>query len=217
VQTRVAIWEPIFMWRFASVSLLLLSGCSYNTWWNAPFTTGYNPNRPDVVSENIRRALGQQVAPPPLRQEAGDIWPGRMKAEPTLQELEQSGSLTPEPEQPTLGSPLSRGTAPGQPPSLPPQGTAGSSTPPPSNQAGVVQPPRVRPPHTPAAPAPIAPPAGGQIVNTPTGTCVTTGGGAGYQTMTLPGGGTAIVVPNGNGTSTVIKPDGTIQTIPTPK
>jgi hypothetical protein len=209
--------EPIFMWRFASLSLLLLSGCGYNTWWNAPFTTGYNPNQPDMGSENMHRVLGQQVAPAPLRQEPGDIWPGRIQAEPTLQELEQSGSLTPEPEQPTLGSPLSRGTAPGVPPSLPPQGTQGSSTPPPSNQAGVVQSPPVPPSRRPAAPAAIAPKAGGQIVNTPTGTGVTTGGGAGYQTMTLPGGGTAIVVPNGNGTSTVIKPDGTIQTIPTPK
>jgi hypothetical protein len=205
------------MWRFASFGLLLLSGCAYNTWWNAPFTTGTNPNRPTVASENMRRVLGQQVAPAPLLQEPGDIWPGRLKPEPTLQELEQSGSLTPEAEQPVPGSPLSRGTAPGQPPSLPPQGTEGSSTPPPSNQAGVVQSPRLHPPRGPAAPTGIVPQAGGQIVNTPTGTGVTTGGSAGYQTMTLPGGGTAIVVPNGNGTSTVIKPDGTIQTIPTQK
>jgi hypothetical protein len=206
------------MWRLASLGLvLLLSGCGYNTWWNAPFTTGSNPNRPAVESENMRRVMGGRVAPVPLQPEAGDIWPGPTKPEPTLQQLEQSGSLTPEPEQPSLGSPLSRGTAPGQPPSLPPQGTAGSSTPPSSNQAGVVQSPPVRPPGRPAAPAAIARGPAGQIVNTPTGTGVTTGGGAGYQTMTLPGGGTAIVVPNGNGTSTVIKPDGTIQTIPTPK
>lgn len=206
------------MWRFASLGLLLLlSGCGYNTWWNAPFTTGSNPNLPGVESETMRRVLGAQVAPAPLRPEPGDIWPGPTKPEPTLQELEQSGSLTPEPEQPVLGSPLSRGTAPAQPPSLPPQGTAGSSTPPSSNQAGVVQAPPVRPPGKPSAPATIAREPGGQIINTPTGTGVTTGGGAGYQTMTLPGGGTAIVVPNGNGTSTVIKPDGTIQTIPTPK
>ncbi len=209
------------MWRFASLGLLLLlllSGCAgYNTWWNAPFTTGYNPNRPAVDSENMFRVMGGRVAPAPLQPEAGDIWPGPSKPEPTLQELEQSGSLTPEPQQPTLGSPLSRGTAPTQPPSLPPQGTTGSSTPPPSNQAGVVRPPHVRPAGKPSAPAAITPGPGGQIVNTPTGTGVTTGGGAGYQTMTLPGGGTAIVVPNGNGTSTVIKPDGTIQTIPTAK
>lgn len=208
------------MWRFASLSLvLLLAGCGggYNTWWNAPFTTGSNPNRPTVNSETMRRVLGGQVAAVPLHPEPGDIWPGPAKPEPTLQQLEQSGSLTPEPEQPTPGSPLSRGTAPTQPPSLPPQGTTGSSTPPPSNQAGVVRPPPVRPPGKPSSPPAIARSPAGQIVNTPRGTGVTTGGGAGYQTMTMPGGGTAIVVPNGNGTSTVIRPDGTIQTIPTPK
>ena len=208
------------MWRFASrgLLLLLLSGCGgYSTWWNAPFTTGSNPNRPSVDSENMFRVMGGQPTPAPLRPESGDIWPGRTRPTPTLQQLEQSGSLTPEPQQPTLGSPLSRGTAPNEPPSLPPQGTTGSSTPPSSNQAGVVRAPRVRPPRMPSAPPAIARQPGGQIVNTPTGTGVTTGGGAGYQTMTLPGGGTAIVVPNGNGTSTVIKPDGTIQTIPTPK
>lgn len=206
--------------RFASlgVLVLLLSGCAeYNTWWNAPFTTGSNPNRPRGQSETMNRVVGGQVAPAALRPENGDIWPGQTRPEPTLQELEQSGSLTPEPQQPSLGSPLSRGTATDQAPTLPPQGATGSSTPPGSNQPGVMRSPRVRPSGSPAAPVtnPRAP--GGQIVNTPTGTGVTTGGGAGYQTMTLPGGGTAIVVPNGNGTSTVIKPDGTIQTIPTAK
>lgn len=208
------------MWRFASrgVVLLLLSGCTgYHTWWNAPFTTGSNPNLPRGDSETMRRVMGAQIAPATLRPESGDIWPGPSKPEPTLQELEQSGSLTPEPQQPTPGSPLSRGTAPQEPPSLPPQGTTGSSTPPSSNQSGVARLPSVQPPAKPSAPATISRGPGGQIVNTPTGTGVTTGGGAGYETMTLPGGGTAIVVPNGNGTSTVIKPDGTIQTIPTAK
>ena len=45
---------------------------------------------------------------------------------------------------------------------------------------------------------------------------VTSGGTQGYQTMTTPRG-TAIVVPNGNGTSTVIHSDGRIETIPTPR
>jgi hypothetical protein len=46
---------------------------------------------------------------------------------------------------------------------------------------------------------------------------VLSGGGGGYQTLTLPNGQTGIVVPNGNGTSTVIYSNGTVQTIPTPK
>ena len=55
------------------------------------------------------------------------------------------------------------------------------------------------------------------MIQTPGGPAVTTGGGPGYQTTTTPGGGQAIVVPNGNGTSTVIHSDGRIETIPTPK
>ena len=31
------------------------------------------------------------------------------------------------------------------------------------------------------------------------------------------GGGQSIVVPNGNGTSTIIHPNGTVETVPTPK
>lgn len=208
------------MWRFASlgVLMLLLSGCGeYKTWSDAPFTTGTNPNLPTGNSETMRRVLGSRVAPTPLRPENGDIWPGETKPEPTLQELEQSTTVTPEPQQPALGSPLSRGTAPDGVPSLPPQGATGSSTPPMSNQPNVAVPPAVRAPARRPGPAPVARNPAGRIVNTPTGTGVTTGGGAGYQTMTLPGGGTAIVVPNGNGTSTVIKPDGGIQTIPTPR
>ena len=45
---------------------------------------------------------------------------------------------------------------------------------------------------------------------------MTSGGTGGYQTLTTPQG-QAIVVPNGNGTSTVIHPDGTVETIPTPR
>ena len=46
---------------------------------------------------------------------------------------------------------------------------------------------------------------------------MTNGGTSGYQTLTEPGGGSAVVVPNGNGTSTIIHSDGRIETVPTPK
>ena len=39
----------------------------------------------------------------------------------------------------------------------------------------------------------------------------------GVKTYTAPGGGQGIIVPNANGTSTLIGPDGSIQTVPTPK
>jgi hypothetical protein len=80
--------------------------------------------------------------------------------------------------------------------------------------------PRIVPttPHyaAPAAAGPAREP-GGQVIQTPGGPAVTTGGGPGYQTTTSPNGGSAIVVPNGNGTSTIIHSDGHIETVPTSK
>ena len=72
----------------------------------------------------------------------------------------------------------------------------------------------------PPAPTNTTPPAqnpAGQVYQTQHGPGVTSGGSSGYQTLTTPGGGSAIVVPNGNGTSTIIHSDGTIETVPTPR
>jgi hypothetical protein len=208
------------MRRFATLGLALtLAGCGYQTWWNPPFTTGNQPNAPTGESENLMRARGQHVAVAPLMPQPGDVWPGPVPPTPTLRELEQQGGAGMGTEEPVPGSPLSRGSAPADQgaPTAPPQTSRGSSTPPRSSQPGLAPLPRqqaVRPPPAPSLP-PV--PAPGQVVPTPSGSGVTTGGTQGYQTMTMPGGGTAIVVPNGNGTSTVIKSDGSIQTIPTPR
>jgi hypothetical protein len=66
---------------------------------------------------------------------------------------------------------------------------------------------------TPNAPDPGRP---GQVYQLPQGTGVTTGGTANYQMLETPGG-SAIVVPNGNGTSTVIGPGGQTGTVNTPR
>ncbi len=212
------------MRRFATLGLLLvLAGCGYNTWWEPPFTTGTQPYAPTGDAENLLRAKGVAVNPTPLTPQPGDVWPGPVPPTPTLQELEQQGNLEPAPEQAVPGSPLSRGAvpqgqAPGQaPPSPPPRMSHGSSTPPGSNQPGLAPLPPQQPVTAPPGPSLPPPPRAGQVVPLNGGTGVTTGGTQGYQTMTVPGGGSAIVVPNGNGTSTVIKSDGSIETIPTPK
>jgi hypothetical protein len=205
------------MLRIASVALaLVLSGCGYKTWWNAPFTAGYNPNLPVSDSENMQRVQGREPSIPVLTTEPGDIWPGPLAPPPTLQDLEANGGITPQPEAPVPGSPLSRGVGTPYPS---PNPSNGSSTPPGDTQPGLA-PPQPAPPLTSYAAPPVAPPAhgsSGQVIQTPSGTSVTTGGGPGYQTTTSPGGGQSIVVPNGNGTSTVIHADGRIETIPTPK
>ena len=205
------------MRRIASLSLaVLVSGCGYNTWWNPPFTAGYNPNVPVSDSENMRRVEGRETSVPALTTEPGDVWPGPLKPPPTLKDLESTGGLTPQPEAPVPGSPLSRGT---EAPAPSPNPSTGSSSPPANNQPGLAN-PRPAPPLSSYASPPAAPPArgpGGQAIQTPSGPGVTTGGGPGYQTTVSPNGGQSIIVPNGNGTSTVIHADGRIETIPTPK
>ncbi|MGC8476809.1 MAG: hypothetical protein ACP5NP_10690 [Acetobacteraceae bacterium] len=53
--------------------------------------------------------------------------------------------------------------------------------------------------------------------NTPGGAGFPTTGTNAYRTIHLPNGTSAIVVPNGNGTSTIIRADGSVETVPTPK
>jgi hypothetical protein len=202
------------MRRIALACLCLsLPGCGYGTWSNPPFTTGHNPNRPVGDSENIRRAMGEQVEAKPLTPEPGDVWPGPIQPPPTLQDIEQQGLLG-QPERPVPGSPAFQGQ---QPPDLPPPpARRGSSTPPASNQQGLAPLPTPSVPQ-PTNPTPPARNPAGQVYQTPSGPAVTNGGTSGYQTTTTPGGGSAIVVPNGNGTSTIIHSDGRIETVPTPR
>lgn len=160
---RVFFLEPVLMRRIALVSLTMLSGCGYHTWWNPPFTTGYSPNVPITNSVNMSRVNGRDVAVTPLTTEPGDIWPGPLPPPKTLQDLERQSPTSPQ--APTKGSPLGRAGNPLLGPV--PNGSHGSTT---------------------GSPAPSQPEPDRRII-----------------------------VPNGNGTSTVIYPDGRIETIPTPK
>jgi hypothetical protein len=211
------------MRRLALLGLTLtLSGCGYNTWSNPPFTTGSNPNAPPGNSDTMRRVMGEPVEAKPLEPQAGDVWPGPLPPSPTLQDLEKQTN--------TLGAVPQGSTSPGSPnyregnpllaPVPSPSPSQGSSVPPPQNQRGVTALPQLpsvpNGPRAPAAPPPQREP-GGRVIQTPGGPVVTGGGTQGYQTTTTPGGGSAIVVPNGNGTSTIIYSDGRIETVPTPK
>ena len=100
------------MRRIALLGLALaLSGCGYKTWWNPPFSPGYNPNQPVGDSENLLRVQGLDPVVPPLTTEPGDIWPGPLPPAPTMKDLvNQEGAGAPE--QPVPGSPLRRGTIP---------------------------------------------------------------------------------------------------------
>jgi hypothetical protein len=191
---------------------LALSGCGYSTWADLPFSTGSNPNMPVSNSENMRRAMGEVVEVQPLTTEPGDVWPGATAPMPTLEDIEKQG-FQPQPERPVPGSPEFQNQAPNLPP---PPAARGSSTPPSNNQQGLAPLPPPRPPQA-TNPTPPGPNPAGQVYPTLNGPAVTNGGTGGYQTTTTPGGGSSIVVPNGNGTSTIIHSNGTIETVPTPR
>ena len=164
-------------------------------------------------SENMRRVMGAQVETPVLTPEPGDVWPGPLPPEPTLQELEQQGQQRVQSGRYRARRSFRRHR----------RQTcrrcrhAGSSTPPGSKQPGVARLP------SPTAPPPVntAPPSpnpAGQVTpdaararrSPPVAPAAT-------RPLTTPGGGSAIVVPNGNGTSTIIHSDGKIETVPTPR
>ena len=170
--------------------VLPLGGCG-DTWMDPPFTGGRNPHLPVADSDNLRRVMGLDAPTAALEAEPGDIWPGPLPPSPTLQDLEGQSGIGSAAQQPNY----STGGAVSLPAPIP--------LVPPGRPSATVQP-------APRDPA-------GQIIPTARGPAISTGGGPGYQTTTTPGGGTAIVVPNGNGTSTVIHADGRIETIPTPK
>jgi hypothetical protein len=174
------------MRRVAIFAVLLpLSGCGYNTFLGDTQWIYWNPNRPIGDSENMRRVKGVEPSLEPLKPEAGNVWPGPIAPEPTLEDLEKTQSqdllkLNGQPPNPS-GTPMT--TLPQVGPALPDHQQPRPAAPP--GAAGSSLPPELQPMRT----LPRA-----------------SGSGSGD-----------IVVPNGNGTSTVIRPDGSVVTIPTPK
>lgn len=193
-------------------SLTLLTGCTgLGEFLDHSFSLpGRNPNIPMADSENIRRALGRAPEMTPLQPEPGNVWPAPQGPDPTLADIQQQGNDTARGFAPTTVP----GAEPGAPAGRQPR-PLGSSTPPGSNQPRPGFPASVPPlalPRTTPGPGPQ-----GQIVQTPGGPAVDAGGTSSYRQLTTPRGPGAIMVPNGNGTSTIINPDGTVQTVPTPR
>ncbi len=191
------------MRRIASLGLLLaMTGCSQYV--GSPFdgfggfaadthTIYRNPNRPAGDTENMRRVFGEAAQEEPLLPEPGNVWPGPLPPQMTLQDLQRENpdATLKSGEEMYLGRPL------------------GSSTPPGTGQVRPATPAPMQMPQ--AQPAPRDP-----TVMTPSGPAMLQNNG-GVQTYTDPRGGTGIVVPNGNGTSTLIAPDGSVQTVPSPR
>ena len=206
------------MRRFALLGpLVLLAGCTgFGEFLDHTFTIpGANPNLPMADSENVRRALGRPSDVVPLAPEPGNVWPGQQAPDPTLADVQRNQDQE---TQRGFSPTVVPGTEPGLPAGRQPRPTArGSSTPPGSVEPGLDAPPRpsVLPPR-PRSSLPGPGPQGG-VVNTPRGPAVDAGGTSGYRQLTVPGAPGSIMVPNGNGTSTVISPNGSVQTVPTPR
>jgi hypothetical protein len=183
----------------ALVSAFLLSGCSGSGFWQYERDTltlpGANPNMPVGSSENyLRSRNGTLTEPPPLLTETGDIWPGPTQNVPTLKDLQKQQSA----ETGANGAEPGAGLAPLPPlPSLP--------------GYEISQQDVVSPQPTQAFPQAVVPTQNGRMRIEGDQGYKSPGGGS----STVPGGN--IVVPNGNGTSTVISPTGQVSTIPTPK
>jgi hypothetical protein len=190
-------------------ALTLLGGCNgavnYFTDTHGPT---YHVNRPIGNSENVRIVDGQSVAVQPLKTETGNVWPGPIEAVPTLEDLAKMppkplpnmNGITPPPLAVTPGIVI-----PELPHHLQPR---------PGDEDGVLNGPL-----GPTGPVPGVASPQGQVTPTPEGNAVNTGNpnGLGQANPANPGDKSlGITVPNGNGTSTVIAPDGTITTIPTP-
>jgi hypothetical protein len=186
------------------VSAGLLGGCTgTGVFFDHTFQRwGGNPNTPAGSSETFLRMRGQSVNVAPILPDTGNVWPTNTGPDLTLQDIEKqqneeirrNGGVPPAP---------GAGPASGPNPAINRANGADQGLPPPQT--------------------PPPPPRGRSAVPTPGGPSLDVGGGGprGYrnlQTPSAPNGsanGGGILVPNGNGTSTLIMPDGTIQTVPT--
>ncbi len=181
------------------VSAGLLSGCTgtgvfldHTTQW-----FGANPNTPAGSSETFLRIRGESVDVQPLVPESGNVWPTDAGPDLTMQDIEkqQNEQIRRNGGQPTSGG----GPTSGPNPQVNRANSADQGLPPPQT--------------------PPTPPRQRGATPTPSGPQLDVGGGSGrgYRNLQTPGApnGGGILVPNGNGTSTLIGPDGSVQTVPT--
>ena len=219
-----------FMRRIALSGLLFLSGCTgFGHFIGNTHTFSGNPHPPTGDSANMQRANGGAGVQEALIPETGQVWPTAIPAMPTLADIQKQMNLNGN-AAPQLG-PVPAG--PGQMPNLntlpglqgtpampqvpgtqvPSTGTgpgASLALPPLTGMTPPVKSPYVEPPD-------LVMPKVGTTLTTPAGPATITGGTANYQTLApINGQGGGILIPNGNGTSTLVMPNGTISTVNSP-
>ncbi len=196
----------------------------------APFGRAGTVAAPDSLT--VRRVLGQDLEPPPLRPEPGNVWPAAEAPRATLQNPDAATIR-----EPGSTEPLARARARGTPPEprlqseaagpdVPPEAAPNPRNPPPAGmRRGSSTPPGVAGPLTFAPlprqgvpPGPGAPPPAarqeGRVIPVPGGPPATiTGSAGGVSTFTQPGGGVGTAI-EGTSTTTLIGPDGSVRVVP---
>ncbi len=176
--------------------VLFLGGCSGLGKFLGDTITlpGINPTMPFGVSENADRARGQRPAEPPILPEPGNVWPGPPQPLPTLNQAshEQENALSGGIGQ-TGGAPMHDGGSMslGESRSISHGADPGADS------------------FSDGAPGASASGAGAPGDHVPDAS-------SRYRVKPTSGKGGTIVIPNGDGTSTVIDPDGTVKTVKDP-
>ncbi|MDD2877525.1 MAG: hypothetical protein PHT60_10425 [Acidiphilium sp.] len=227
-------------WVIPGTMALLLSGCAgVGNYLDTTINPFGNPNAPKGDALNMQRARGNDVAVTPIVAQPGDVWPGPVRPIPTLSDIQQHMNVPLGQEyenqyRTTPGSGANMFSVPQgvQPRAVPPHYRAGPATGAPSfghplnsssTPPGSVQSPL---PTVPVIPGTTPTPAAGvgvhksfavgQTLMGPTGPAgVVTGSSNGrYQTVApINGAGGGILIPNGNGTATLIQPNGQVVTV----
>ena len=176
--------------------VLFLGGCSGLGKFLGDTITlpGMNPTMPFGVSENSDRARGQRPAESPILPEPGNVWPGPPQPLPTLNEASHE-----------QGNALSGGIGQGG------GGQNGGASMHDGGSMSLGESQSVSHGADPGADsfsggAPGASALGDHVPDA----------SSRYRVKPTAGKGGAIVIPNGDGTSTVIDPDGTVKTVKDP-
>ena len=187
-------------------TVLFLGGCSgLGKFFGDTITLpGMNPNLPYGTSENIDRSRGQKFDEAPILPESGNVWPGPPQPLPTLTDVSrQQGN--------GLGGNGLGGNLQGGIPGLGgPSGNNGPAL----RDGGSMSMGESDSVARGALPAPDN--LSGADSFAGGGTLDNNGPGNGAppsRTRAAPAQGTPIIIPNGDGTSTVISPDGTVKTV----
>jgi hypothetical protein len=170
-------------------AMLLLSGCSGlgKFFEDTATLPGQNPNQTGGISENVRRARGELPAEVPIVPEAGNVWPGPPQPLPTLADVAQRGGLG------TFGN----------------NGAAGGGANPLGGSAALRsgQSMSLGEQNAISGGVPVSNDfSGGGVLEDHVPDVASK-----YRTKDK---GSDIVIPNGDGTNTVISPDGSVKTVP---